>query len=663
MGKSSIIKCVKNELKDKHPNIIFCQIDTWGANDSVISSVVLGKVINRVAEFIDVSPLLNLPTQYTDALKLGNNAFKLISIFTGGNVDPKKGLEKLNKILKACNKKLVISIEDLDRHSKPQKSCAELAALLDKLKNLENISFIIAIGADEIFSETLRKVCDYREDLIKIDYSQIIIQFMKVCVKEAFRKDLHVYFNKTIDNILAEMDRDYLKGIHSINPQKIEPFELIKSMRSLKSICRRVDEIWQEDKLMGEIDVKNLFLIAAIREEDPFLFDFVKSNLKEIENIFSHPLDNIEVGKFLDELQQSYNKKLDSELIKTIFNCLIYNDTFVKQPLYSKTINKVNYFNRILLETVPESEVKDQYIINLLTKIKDSKTKITELLENLQGEKSENWIEGFLRFHTRIWDKENLFIYQEIFIKMAAFYENEGIEYLKFNNSYFVTQDYLSKNFILELSQTILSFKYKTIKNKDESSRLFLEYFKYSEIYFGIKKPIDAINTFFNEETKDKLFNKFIKQIKSSDLFCSAHLQTDNLLLFCKLFDPNLKNVEDSENSDIEIIQECLIVLSERYLAIAKDKNKESDIFTFSWCDIVSRMGNWKFPEGVFSADELKKIKDATNALYENYPYHAITNGDKDTFDQKDKIINLLKDAIKVEESSRLEPEKALAVV
>jgi len=94
------IKCVKNALDS---TFIYSNIDTWGVDTKRISAFVLAKVVDDVADYVDMSAFKSLPSQYIEALKLGNNTSKLLAIFSTVSNDPENGLKKLNKVLGAIN--------------------------------------------------------------------------------------------------------------------------------------------------------------------------------------------------------------------------------------------------------------------------------------------------------------------------------------------------------------------------------------------------------------------------------------------------------------------------------------------------------------------------------------------------------------------------------
>uniref|UniRef100_A0A7S9IZR0 KAP NTPase domain-containing protein n=1 Tax=Shewanella eurypsychrophilus TaxID=2593656 RepID=A0A7S9IZR0_9GAMM len=62
VGKSSIIKCLVNELEStdfRDRKFIHCNIDCWGVNTSDITQFVLSNIIDKINNEIDMSAFKN----------------------------------------------------------------------------------------------------------------------------------------------------------------------------------------------------------------------------------------------------------------------------------------------------------------------------------------------------------------------------------------------------------------------------------------------------------------------------------------------------------------------------------------------------------------------------------------------------------------------------
>jgi hypothetical protein len=63
------------------------------------------------------------------------------------------------------NLRLVIFLEDFDRNWTDSVIRDEVPALLDRLGQLQNVSFVLTVGTDQQFSEIMIRVCEHAESL------------------------------------------------------------------------------------------------------------------------------------------------------------------------------------------------------------------------------------------------------------------------------------------------------------------------------------------------------------------------------------------------------------------------------------------------------------------------------------------------------------------
>jgi hypothetical protein len=61
--------------------------------------------------------------------------------------------------------RLIIFLEDLDRNVSDDMIRDEMPALLDRLRHLKNISFVLAIGTEHQYSNVLVRICAHVESL------------------------------------------------------------------------------------------------------------------------------------------------------------------------------------------------------------------------------------------------------------------------------------------------------------------------------------------------------------------------------------------------------------------------------------------------------------------------------------------------------------------
>ncbi|WP_024589583.1 MULTISPECIES: P-loop NTPase fold protein [unclassified Pseudoalteromonas] len=417
-GKSSIVESIVNDLaknSEKESTWIHSDISTWGAASGNVAHVILSNIIDDISQYIDMCAFRTLPKHYTEALKSGGSMFQFASTLLAGPVDIEGSFQKLNDVLKTTNHKLLITLQDVDRGTgdENEKRLNDIAALLDRLKdkNLSHINFIVAMGNEKsLYIEVQSKLADHIETIVSEDSKKTLCKWAKLCTKEVFENDMLLthssissseqYFNQTP---LTFRQTFYQPAIISNN--------FIVSIRVLKRVMRRVSKCWTKEKLLGEVDFGSLLLLTTLREAEPALFNAFVNSYTSLVNVKPLPVAKTEDGK-----QKTINETL-SNLIADFTNSEathVYNALFkellnLKEDITNKSgnglksdknsgeqhlgvkLDTVDYLKRILLETVPENELRDQIVID---SIKSLSTQ--ELAKNICSDY--RWQEAFKRF-------------------------------------------------------------------------------------------------------------------------------------------------------------------------------------------------------------------------------------------------------------------------
>ena len=393
-GKSSIVESIVHDLaknSEKESIWIHSDISTWGAASGSVAHVVLSHIIDDISQYIDMCAFRALPKHYTEALKSGGSAFQFASTLLAGPVDIEGSFQKLNDVLDATNHKLLITLQDVDRGTgdENEKRLNDIAALLDRLRNrdLSHINFIVAVGNDKpLYIEVISKATDYREDIAKIDFRKTLASFIKGSIDEA--ENNH---NKII--LYRYSSTHETNKLDLINA-------IIDSPRQFKKILRRVNQAWQSDKLMGEVNFYSLLMVIALRESNPVYFEryckadsYLESKIKSNED----DLDNI-----LREIAQLSKEDSGSQEGRTIKSEFIYvylqvmldvkKDSNGKLKLDPRkdheqsvgcTHSDIYYLRRILLEKVPSNELKDQDVMKAI-KSGGNKEKLNNYIHEAQ---------------------------------------------------------------------------------------------------------------------------------------------------------------------------------------------------------------------------------------------------------------------------------------
>lgn len=170
-GKSSILKLIKHFLQDdafrRHGEfrgkIEVITIGGWGRDESTIDQQILSRIVDVLSKYVDCLSISGLPKRYKNALLGTNNSIvNVLSSILYHSADPKRSLKKLDEILSSINLRIILFIEDIDRN---EPSDVELGSLLDRLKKLSNVSYIITLGLAHEYEEIVNRVCDQIESL------------------------------------------------------------------------------------------------------------------------------------------------------------------------------------------------------------------------------------------------------------------------------------------------------------------------------------------------------------------------------------------------------------------------------------------------------------------------------------------------------------------
>jgi len=164
-GKSSLLNIIERAILHRK-DIIICRVDTWGRNTGSIAQKILTMAIDKVKEHTDCASIISLPENYRKAISgtesLGGSIFSAILQVSH---DPLIQLSKLNDILLASRFRLVIFLEDIDRNTDDSVIRDEMPALLDRLREFKQISFVLTIGTTHKYSDILIRICDHIEAL------------------------------------------------------------------------------------------------------------------------------------------------------------------------------------------------------------------------------------------------------------------------------------------------------------------------------------------------------------------------------------------------------------------------------------------------------------------------------------------------------------------
>lgn len=426
-GKSSIVAALASELKkpkqvklessDKEKltvkqqnkvNWIHSDISTWGAASGSVAHVILSHVIDDISQYIDMCAFRTLPKHYTEALKSGGSIFQFASTLLAGPVDTDIRFQKLNDVLEITNHKLLITLQDVDRGTdeESEKRLNDIAALLDRLKKkrLSQINFIIAMGNNRLeHIDVLSKVADHLETILTFDCSKLIIKWWRLNIEKLYSNQMklteHLQFND-IQSLLRR-EATYFNAVTSKAPNLAN--NLIHSIRMLKRIMRRVDSCWVEGKLLGEVDFNTLLLLIVLRETSPSTFNYLVTEYRKAQDLspfeYGSQVGSLEyIMKNIEQLSEDTFVYHANELLREILDIGKHQSksSILKTQKLQNKLKTVNYLDRIVLENLPVTELRDQDVINEF--LQADSNSIDVLADKILSD--ERWLVSFERFES-----------------------------------------------------------------------------------------------------------------------------------------------------------------------------------------------------------------------------------------------------------------------
>lgn len=475
-GKSSIIASIVNELKKNKSentnkrNWLHCDISTWGIQADHVAQVVLIHVIDTIAEKLDMCAFRSLPKHYVEAMKGGGSHWQIMAALLNKTTDVETCLAELNSVLLTTNINLLITIQDIDRGTPDDKTRRrnELVALLDHLKNriFNKVNFIIAMGYeghDQV--DIISKVTDTTEYILKINYQSIISKWHTLNFEEIFNQGLHLTekpFINSIEEYNAGQGLSHSVKYRLLNKHIIASNQLIHSIRIMKKIMRRVDSSWTKEKLLGEVDLDTLLLTFTLRETEPDLFNAL---IKIYPDLFHSPNalqkkargedTGISVSTRINEITTNTIKLLNkSQQFYINLVCIILDiedlskengqtiqvnfEQYKATQTLRNQLNYTNYLNRLLLEDIPNNELRDQDVLKTFKAFEEStEEQKRTTTENILSDN--RWLEAYERFDHVMFNSKNKVVHQKTFFNQLVYLSKNNAELSnKLNNKWFI---------------------------------------------------------------------------------------------------------------------------------------------------------------------------------------------------------------------------------
>ncbi|MDD5213482.1 MAG: P-loop NTPase fold protein [Candidatus Gracilibacteria bacterium] len=262
IGKSGIVNILKNTWLENRSDFIYYEFNPWNfekkdliANffDDLSKKLGIGNIGGLLKSYSSIISSIESIKSY------GFIKDTLSIIIPDKTLDKRK--EEINNKLKESNKRIVISIDDLDR-CEPD----EVIMMLNLIKNLGNFKNIIYLVSYD--KENIIRILD--EKKFGKDYLDKIIN-TEIYVQEAKFQELNSFYNKGLDRIFRNI---YINSIDNI----IEENDLFKI--DIKEIFRFIFST-----VDGTLIVNGFFISKNL---EIFRFSLLGENLRFIKKFLNH---------------------------------------------------------------------------------------------------------------------------------------------------------------------------------------------------------------------------------------------------------------------------------------------------------------------------------------------------------------------------------------
>jgi hypothetical protein len=297
--------------------------------------------------------------------------------------EPIEILSDLDGILGSTKKHLMIYLEDLDRNPEDDAFWSDIMGLLDRLRGLEHISFILAIGHTPKTFDVLLRIAEHLEvvpNLARTRVTAAIKTFRELCQNE-FPEDVDPVSSKWREERLGMPEgsvAEYYKLAELIYLDPARPVEamstLITTPRAFKAVLRRTWQAWAS--LHGEIDLDDMLVANVLRVNTPEGFAFINEHVGHIRRLCAeHKASSKEEKETREKIKslwkiQTESAKWDGAAVDMLMDFLFPG--WIDHSRRAEALQGVlrsdptDYWIRLNAEKLLEGEIGDQRVIKAM---------------------------------------------------------------------------------------------------------------------------------------------------------------------------------------------------------------------------------------------------------------------------------------------------------
>jgi len=285
-------------------------------------------------------------------------------------------------VLGCIDKRLVIYLEDIDRGPDTTVFYGEIASLLDRLKALRNVSFVLAVGQDIQTATVITRISEHVEVIPALPAEKML----RLCM--SFRKLCLTQFEDDIDPQIATREkRVELEGVSASDLSLRAMFastymgpmdaisNLLSSPRIAKTALRRTWMAWQS--LHGEIDFDDLFAANVLRSAALEAYAFLSGRISELRRLAEGSIEQ-ERKSIRERLLEEWNGLLEDAkwdrraatlLLEFMFPRWKEAHSSYEPPVQGITVSRPDdYWVRLNEEELPKGALTDQKVLRDIAK-------------------------------------------------------------------------------------------------------------------------------------------------------------------------------------------------------------------------------------------------------------------------------------------------------
>ena len=406
-GKTSILNLVDHYLDEENEGdvrrgdaehfpserVITCRVGGWGFREGSVAEHVLETAVYAMAARVDCVGVVSVPARYRRIVAAGGSSWAtaLGEVLSVGR-NPKAIVDRMEDVLACARMRLVIYLEDLDRNAHDEKYWAEVYALCDRLKDLEHVSFVLAVGGGAKMSEARIRICDHIETIRELpswDVTSVIHVFRCNCL-DRFREDVDCVARETRDQAFGmSTSREMTERLAMLRGGSPRPakaiVKLLRRPRMLKAVLQRTWNAWVG--LHGEIDFDDLLIANTLRHAAPEGFAFVDENRKLLMSAArKRGHANSERSMYEDPetlwrdqvVSVGWDRDAAFSLISWLFPS-VSDSWYGSRDVRPQGVMKedgVDYWQRMTAEEVDDEEIRDQIVMKAIREWQENESAI-----------------------------------------------------------------------------------------------------------------------------------------------------------------------------------------------------------------------------------------------------------------------------------------------